>query len=92
MTSRILRWLNQSKSAPKKYRIIHDPVFGYAAAWRCTILDDWRAIDPYGRDAASVDRIAHPLWHDLWVKTEEEAGQRINLHATNRGQKTVWSA
>lgn len=72
-----------------RYRIIHDPELGYCPAYNMDLYG-WVAIDKRGEESQAVDCIAKPLWRGLWVDTKEEAGARINKHATDRGRAIVW--
>lgn len=73
--------------SPPSYRIVYDAEYGFFAAFRDTwgwwaIRDDGQA----GVHPSSVTTI--PEFY--FVRTEKEAGDRINKHATNRGRSIVW--
>lgn len=89
MLAKILNFFRPA--APKIYKIVHDPDLGYVAAFNFSAYR-WCAIDENGEISQSIDAIANPLWKHLWVATPEEAGRRINLHATARGRSEVWAA
>lgn len=78
-------------AAPSTYKIVHDPKLGYVPAFKDNSFG-WRAIDGHGEVSQYIDAISDPMWSQLWVSTEEAAGERINLHATSRGRTEVWSA
>lgn len=81
----MLAWL---KSLFATHKIVHDPELGYVA-----LAHDgtgWWAIERDGTEGLSLESSVR--WaDDYYVKTIEQAGERINKHATRRGQKTVWT-
>lgn len=73
----------------KRYRIIHDPKLGYLPLYFEGGFR-WWTIEKSG--ATSVSELTAVNYPELWHSTIEAAGALINLHATRRGQTTVWSA
>ena len=70
-----------------RYRIVHDPELGYSAQYFDIIgwcgIDEQMSIGCYHRDIQQFPKF-------YFVDTLEKAGERINKHASNRDQKTVW--
>lgn len=81
----MLAWL---KPRLRTRKIILDPEFGYVAAANDGF--GWWAIDDSGATGVALVDAAN-YHHRYFVKTIEQAGERINKHATRRGQKTVWT-
>jgi hypothetical protein len=68
----------------------------------CAMFDDrtvhgddpkWRAIKPENSLAIGEWEVNDKMSRicELWVDTEEIAGQRVNRHASKDGTTTVWS-
>lgn len=75
---------------PPKYRIDSHPEWGF-----CGLVREEFGWHPLHTDGTSGPRDwqKRDVWReDYWCATDDEAGQRINAHATNHGIKTVWSA
>ena len=71
------------------YKIVHDPRLGFMGCY--SEHGAWWGLTAHGTDGADIDSAMDPFYgHRYWCGTEEEAGQRINLHATKGGRKTVW--
>lgn len=87
------QWLfGDGTPAPKNnYKIIKYDHEEYMATVWCDGMAEWAAIDKLGDDGVAAPS-AYTRFADSYVcKTEEEAGDRINLHAKSEGGMTVWS-
>lgn len=81
----MLAWL---KSLFATHKIVHDHELGYAALARDWL--GWWVIRENGELGTDLPHATS--WRGVYfVSTIEQAGERINKHATRRGQKTVWT-
>jgi hypothetical protein len=73
-----------------RYKIIHDPQFGFCACYKGEY--GWCSITEYGDESVQIGSgFENTFRSTLFVSTVEAAGERINLHANNRGRSVVWT-
>lgn len=73
------------------YKIVHDQRLGYIACY--LEYGGYWGLTEHGTEGVSIDSAMDPFYGNrVWCKTAEEAGRRVNLHATKGGRKTVWEA
>jgi hypothetical protein len=77
---------------PPRYRIMEYSTLNgesyYHAEWRHPLFG-WHALYEDGRSGLPSSEASGMFYK---CQTEDQAGRRVNLHATKRGGKQIWSA
>lgn len=72
-----------------RYCIVFDKRYGFAAFHK--EYSTWYCVKADGTTGVDMERCKDPFFGaGVWVKTEAEAGARINFHADDAGQRIIW--